>query len=63
MGPLAGKYTVCRRVHAAFSPEILQAGAVKGLILCYKQQDRVHGELSTVIAALFQTVASVTVSL
>ena len=27
-----GKYTVCRRVHASFSPEILQAGAVKGLI-------------------------------
>ena len=27
-----GKYTVCRRVRASFSPEILQAGAVKGLI-------------------------------
>ena len=27
-----GKYTVCRRVRAFFSPEILQAGAVKGLI-------------------------------
>ena len=26
-----GKYTVCRRVRAYFSPEILQAGAVKGL--------------------------------
>ena len=26
-----GKYTVCRRVRASFSPEILQAGAVKGL--------------------------------
>ena len=26
-----GKYTVCRSVRAAFSPEILQAGAVKGL--------------------------------
>ena len=25
-----GKYTVCRRVRASFSPEILQAGAVKG---------------------------------
>ena len=25
------KYTVCRHVHASFSPEILQAGAVKGL--------------------------------
>ena len=28
----SGKYTVCRLVRAAFSPEILQAGAVKGLI-------------------------------
>ena len=27
-----GKYTVCRRVSAAFSPEILQARAVKGLM-------------------------------
>jgi len=26
-----GKYTVCRLVRASFSPEILQAGAVKGL--------------------------------
>ena len=26
-----GKYTVCRRVRAYFSSEILQAGAVKGL--------------------------------
>ena len=26
-----GKYTVCRRVRPSFSPEILQAGAVKGL--------------------------------
>ena len=26
-----GKYTVCRGVPASFSPEILQAGAVKGL--------------------------------
>ena len=26
-----GKYTVCRRVRASFSPEILQAGTVKGL--------------------------------
>ena len=26
-----GKYTVCRRARAAFSPEILQAVAVKGL--------------------------------
>ena len=31
-----GKYTVCRRVRAAFSKEILQAGAVKGLNLCQK---------------------------
>ena len=28
-----GKYTVCRRVRASFSPEILQVGAVKGLII------------------------------
>ena len=27
-----GKYTVCRRVPASFSPETLQAGAAKGLI-------------------------------
>ena len=27
----SGKYTVCRRVRVSFSPEILQAGAVKGL--------------------------------
>ena len=26
-----GKYIVCRWVHASFSPEILPAGAVKGL--------------------------------
>ena len=26
-----GKYTVCRRVPASFSPEMLQAGAVEGL--------------------------------
>ena len=26
-----GKYTVCRRVRASFRPEILHAGAVKGL--------------------------------
>ena len=28
-----GKYTVCRRVRASFSPEILQARAVMGLIV------------------------------
>ena len=28
-----GKYTVCRRVRAAYSPDILQAGVVKGLNL------------------------------
>ena len=27
-----GKYTVCRRLDVHFSPDILQAGAVKGLI-------------------------------
>ena len=26
------KYTVCRRVHATFSPDVLQAVKVKGLI-------------------------------
>ena len=30
-----GKYTVCRSVHASFRPDILQAGAVKGLIAMY----------------------------
>jgi len=30
-----GKYTLCRRVCASFSPEILQAGAVTGLIHQY----------------------------
>ena len=29
-----GKYTVFRRVRASFSPELLPAGAVKGLINC-----------------------------
>ena len=28
----AGKYTVCRRIRASFSPEIVQSGAVKGLM-------------------------------
>ena len=28
-----GKYTLCRRVRPSFSPEILQARAVKGLIV------------------------------
>ena len=32
MGCRAGKYTVCSRVRVSFSPEILQAGAVKGLM-------------------------------
>jgi len=27
-------YTVCRRVSSSFSPAILQAGAVKGLMVC-----------------------------
>ena len=31
-----GKYTVFRRVRASFSPEILQAGAVKGLITSWQ---------------------------
>ena len=29
-----GKYTVCRRIRASFSPEIVQAGAVKVLSAC-----------------------------
>ena len=32
-----GKYTVCRRYRASFSPEILQSGAVKGLIATYTE--------------------------
>ena len=31
MGYRTGKYTVCRRFRASFRPDILQAGAVKGL--------------------------------
>ena len=27
-----GKYTVCRHTRESFSPEILQAGAMKGLM-------------------------------
>ena len=27
------KYTVCGSVHPSFNPEILQAGAVKGLVV------------------------------
>ena len=30
----AERYSVCRRIRASFSPEILQAGAVKGLSRC-----------------------------
>ena len=33
----SGKYTVCRRVRASFSPEMLQAGDVKGLRRPLKQ--------------------------
>ena len=36
-----GKYTVCRRVHASSSSEILQAGAVKGL---NRPQSRASGQ-------------------
>ena len=28
----AGKYAVCRRVRVSFTPEIVQAGTVKGLV-------------------------------
>ena len=34
------KYTVYRRVCASFSPEMLQAGAVKGLIHCYNAKNQ-----------------------
>ena len=29
------KYTVCRRVRASFSPEIVQAGTMKGLMILH----------------------------
>ena len=32
MGYVTGKYIVCRRPRATFNPEILQAGAEKGLM-------------------------------
>ena len=32
-----GKYPVCRRVRVSFSPEILQAGAVKGLTMAVEE--------------------------
>ena len=35
-----GKYTVCRRVRAPFSPEIVQAAAVKGLSVKRVQKQR-----------------------
>ena len=34
-----GKSTVCRRVLASFSPEILQVGTVKGLIRAYSENN------------------------
>ena len=35
------KYTVCRHVRASFNPEILQAGAVKGLIIMTQHNLRI----------------------
>ena len=35
-----GKYTLCRRVRASFSPEILQAVAVKGLKSKRKKEEK-----------------------
>ena len=32
-----GKHTICRRVRALFSPEIVQAWAVRGLIILKKE--------------------------
>ena len=29
-----GTFSVCRRIRSSFSPDILQVGAVKGLIIC-----------------------------
>ena len=34
-----GKYTVCRHVRASFSPEMLQAGAVKGLRVAFAEPE------------------------
>ena len=36
-----GKYTVCKRVRASFCPVIVQAAAVKGLIVKGVQKQRV----------------------
>ena len=47
-----GKYTVCRSIHASFSPKVLHAGAVKGLKKCQQMllyqwyvsvSDHLHG--------------------
>ena len=39
---MTGKYTVCRRVGASFGPEMLQAGAVKGLRFPVVNLEAVH---------------------
>ena len=44
------KYTVCRRVRACFSPEVLRARAVKGLNNRYK----VENEMSDTYLLLVQ---------
>ena len=43
-----GKHTVCRRVPASFCPEILQAGAVKGLRVTYFPQ-RLMAKLMNIV--------------
>ena len=53
MGYRTGKYTVCRRVRASFSLEILQAVAVKGLkevltIYLFFQKKKGHGKKTKV---------------
>ena len=39
---MTGKYTVCRRDGPSFGPEILQAGAVKGLRFPVVNLEAVH---------------------
>ena len=48
MGYRTGKYPVCRRVRTSFSPEILQAGAVKGLSILLAAAAAVVGKIVNV---------------
>ena len=43
------KYTVRRRVRASFSPEVLQAGAVKGL----RFREKVDTDVRVIIGDIF----------